>query len=189
MAMKTHVYERLEDESETFERIEHSAVEQALNAQAGPVQHGESGSPFSLGAIRNKLLGELVSTGGRRGRREVFARKKIPLTQREWNVLDEITALVKSRGVNATPGQVAGILLHQSMTEVLVRLDRVSPSAQQGTPSPADLTDGELEDTLETILAAAASAEVHLEQLRPVAKELLRRMRTGKGAEPDVDRE
>jgi len=184
MATKPNIFDRLEDQSETFDRIEPETIEHALNAKASSVRVGEAGSPFSLGAIRSRLLGELVSTGGRRGRKEAFSLKKIPLTEREWKILDEITALVKSRGVNATPGQVAGILLHQSMTEVLLRLDRVTPSERGGnTISPSKLTDGELEETLETILAAAASAEVYLEQLRPVAKELLRRMREGKGTE------
>lgn len=187
MATKSHVYERLEDQSDTFERVEHAEIEEALGAEADSVRRGEPGSPFSLGAIRSKLLGELVSTGGRRGRKQAFSRKKVPLTEREWRVLDEITSLVKSQGVNATPGQVAGVLLHQSMTEVLLRLDRVSPSRETERASPSELTNGELEETLETILAAAASAEVYLEQLRPVAKELLRRMRAGKGAEGDAE--
>lgn len=187
MANKSHVYERLEDQSQTFDRVDHSEIASALSAEATSVRSGQTGSPFSLGAIRSKLLSELVSTGGRRGRKEAFSRKKIPMTEREWKILDEITSLIKSRGVNTTPGQVAGVLLHQSMTEVLLRLDRVSPSQETGTMPPSELTDGELEETVETILAAAASAEMYLEQLRPVAKELLRRMRAGKGAESDAE--
>lgn len=177
---ESETYERIEDESETYERVEPEEVARALGAKVSSVRLGKHGSPFALGAIRSRLFRELVSTGGRRGRKETFSHKKIPLTAREWRMLDEITALVKSRGVNATPGQVGGVLLNQSMAEVLSRLGRVTASDGAEAISPGKLTDRELEEALERIFAAANSAEVYLGQLRPVATELLRRMREAK---------
>lgn len=185
MSKKNPVYERLEDQSETLDRIDTQEIEEGLGFRVDPTLQAGHGSPFSLWTLRSRLMTDLVSTGGRPGRREAISRKKIPLTENEWRLLDEITALIKARGINATPGQVAGLLLSQSMAEVLLRLDRVTPLRPVDKASAKDLTDGELEETMEGILAAAASAEVHLEQLRPVALELLRRMQAGKGAEAD----
>lgn len=185
MSKKNHVYERLEDQSATFDRIDTNEIEDGLGARADSTLQTSHGSPFSLWTLRSRLMTDLVSTGGRPGRREAVSRKKIALTEREWKLLDEITNLVKSRGVNATPGQVAGLLLSQSMAEVLSRLDKVTPIRTIDKDSAKNLTECELEETVENILAAAASAEVHLEQLRPVALELLRRMQAGKGVEGD----
>jgi hypothetical protein len=188
MAKKNPIFERLEDQSPTFERVEPDDIEQVLGAtkDAGAARKS-AGSPFSLWALRSRLLTDVVSTGGRPGRKEAVARKKIPMTDAEWALLDEITRVVNRRGGKATPGQVAGILLHQSMTEVLQRLESVAPAKPVDSPSAQALTNSELEEKVDSILAAAASAEVHLEQLRPVALELLRRMRSGDGAQADEE--
>lgn len=188
MANKNHTYERLEDQGATFERVDSESLATALGAERDSKVAPRGGSPFTMAALRSKLLSEIVSSGGRPGRKgEAISRKKIPLTETEWQLLDRITAMMKTQGVNATPGQVAGVLLHDSINQVL-RVERrtfverrrsAAPEAKQAK----DFSDSELEETLENILAVAASAEVHLEQLRPVALELLRRMRHGKGAE------
>lgn len=183
MAKKNPIFERLEDQSPTLERVEPDEIELAVGAtRDGRTVGKRAGSPFSLWALRSRLLADVISTGGRPGRKEAVARKKIPMTEAEWALLDEITRLLNRRGGKSTPGQVAGILLHQSMTEVLQRLDRVKPA---DLPPAQKLTNSELEEKVDSILAAAASAEVHLEELRPVALELLRRMRSGEGAEAD----
>jgi hypothetical protein len=181
MAKKKTIYKRVEDHSNTFERVDPKDAAFALGAEQFG-SGGTGGSPFSVLALRSRLLTELVSTGGRPGRREATARK-IPMTDAEWDALDEVTTLLKRDGVNATPGQVAGLLLHHSLTQVLRRLEAVTPLANRD--SSTKLTNADLEETLENVLAAAASAEVHLEQLRPVAMELLQRMKAGKGAEAE----
>ncbi len=185
MAKKNIVYERIEDESKTFDRVDPRELANALGAEEIGESAG-SGSPFSVWALRSRLLSELVSTGGRPSRRQATSRK-VSMTESEWVALDQITSLLKHQGVTATPGQVAGLLLHQSLTEVLQRMEQITPSRELKTNPVTRLTDTKLEETLENVLAAAASAEVQLEQLRPVALELLKRMREEKG-EQDGDR-
>jgi len=175
MAKKKNEFERISDSSPTYERIGIDEVSRALGADADNKGPAHRGSPFAFWALRSRLLSDVVSTGGRPGRKEAVTRKKVPMTEAEWKLLDEITRILNVRGVKATPGQVAGILLNQSITEVLKRLDRVAPAAKAGS-GPARLSDAELEEKVESILAAAASAESHLHELRPVALELLRRM-------------
>ena len=183
MAKRKKIYERLEDRSATLESVDANKLALALGAEeTGSV--GRIGSAFSVWALRSRLLSDIVSTGGRPGRREASLRK-IPLTDAEWAALDEVTQLLKHEGVSATPGQVAGLLLHQSLAEVLRRLDRVTPSPSVDATSAKQMTTEDLEETLESVFAAAASAKVHLDELRPVALELLRRMRDSQGAESD----
>lgn len=180
---KQQIFARLIDDSPTLERIEASELEQSLGANVEHSENASAGSPFSLAALRSRLLSDLVSTGGRPGRKEAVLRKKIALTETEWKILDQITELINSRGVNATSGQIAGVLLHQSITEVLHRLEKVAPPSSVSATAISTISDQDLEETVDDILTAAASAEAHLGQLKPVALELLRRMRERKKAE------
>jgi hypothetical protein len=187
MAKKKNEFERIADTSSSYERIGSDEISQLLGAKADSKMPSRGGSPFSFWALRSRLLSELVSTGGRPGRKEAVERKKIPMTESEWALLDEITRILNIRGVKATAGQVAGILLNQSMTEVLKRLDRVAPTKSAGAGPGRQLSDTELEEKVESILAAAASAESHLQELRPVALELLRRMSSDDEGEADEE--
>ena len=65
----------------------------------------------------------------------------------------------------------------------MLQLEKVSPPDNKGSQALQKISDDTLAEKVEEILAAAASAEAHLENLRPVAQELLRRMREGKGTE------
>ena len=186
MTKKARVYDRIQDETPAYERIPIDEVEQGLGGVADASQRSRAGSPFALAAIHKRLSKELVSTGGRPTRKQVSAVKKIPVTSAEWKVLSEITKLIRRQGkIKATPSQVAGILLHQSLAEVMARLEGSFHNDIRVERNVA--SDEDLEDKVEKILAAAASAEEHLEQLRPVARELLREMRAGRGLETDDD--
>ncbi len=181
MAKRGLTYERIKDQSESLDRVDPKELARALGA--GQFASGNAtSSPFSMLALRSRLISDIVSTGGRPARREA-ALRKIPVTDAEWTALDEVAGLLRQQGVKATPGQVAGLLVNQSLAEVLRRLDSVLPaSGSVGTPAPA-VSNADLEETLENVLAAAAKAEVHLEELRPVAQELLRRMSSAKEGE------
>lgn len=175
MLKNRRTFKRLVDESDTYRRVDPAEVADALGAES-VASRRSGGSPFSVQALRTRLMTDLVSCGGRPGRREAAIRK-IPLTDTEWELLDDIAALIRSKGINTTPGQVAGVLLNQSMAEVLLRLDHERSTEEGPQLERNNLTDAEIEQTIEETLAAAASAEVHLGQLKPVAIELLRRMR------------
>ena len=185
MAKKDLIYDKVEDKSETLDRVDPADLARAIGAEeVTDTSAGLTGSPFSMWAIRSRLLSDLVSTGGRPGRRDASLRK-IAVTDAEWAALDEIAGLLRSEGVSATPGQVAGLLLHQSLAEVLRRLDSVTPSVGSDSRMTKELSNVDLKETLENVLAAAAKAQVHLEELGPVAMELLRRMRDDKDEDGD----
>jgi hypothetical protein len=183
MAKKNSLYEKVEDDSQTLPRVDPRELVQVLGAEEFATS-STAKSPFSIWALRSRLLSDVVSTGGRPGRRNASLRK-IPVTDAEWGALDGVATLLKQKGIATTPGQVAGVLLHQSLAEVLRRLDSISPSADSKGASAFVITNADLEETLESVLAAAAKAKVHLDELRPVAMELLRQMRDDNGAGSD----
>ena len=177
-------YEAIHDTGPAFELVDSAEIAQALGATVDSEERSLGGSPYSIAVLRSRLASELTSTGGRPGRREAAAARRIPLTQSEWNTLGEITEVIRRQGVKATASQVAGVLLHQSMSEVS-RLMQVAESVT--VRGVARQPSGDLEETVERVLAAAASAQKDLEELRPIAEELLSRMRSARGIEADDD--
>lgn len=180
---KVRVYRRIAiDSSEAYRRVEAAEFQEVLGPLE-PVRHGElRGSPYSIAAIRGRLSTELASSGGRPARQRVVTIKKIPLTEAESVALKQITHAVRTHGVNATTGQVAGVLLHQSMSEVLAGTTPASPSST----SPPAHSLAELKRQLEEVVLAAANATEQLEHLRPVALELLEKMKAGRGVEDEA---
>jgi hypothetical protein len=184
VAKKSRVYRRIKDDTPTFERLSAEEVERGLGAVSGPLKHQSGGSPFSITALRMRLATDVVSRGGRPSRKEAVAVKKIPVTAAEWELLGEITKAIREDGVKVTASQVAGVLLHQSLSQVS---SRVAQQLSKDSSGGEHLSKSEVEEKVEKILQAAASAKQQLEQLRPVAEELLRRMKAGKGLESDTD--
>ncbi len=158
---------RVRDTSLALDRLEPDEIGKELGAD----QVGESTSganPVAFYALREHLVSELVSTGGRPGRRQVTRRRKIPLTEEEWNKLKEVAEVMKTVGVNAAPGQVAGALLRQGIEQ----LDRERDESVQADTQD----DAALDERVDRLMKAAASSGECPPGLRPVARELLRRM-------------
>ena len=107
MAKRGLTYERIKDQSESLDRVDPMELPRALGAERF-ASGNATGSPFSMLALRSRLISDIVSTGGRPARREASLRK-IPVTDAEWTALDEVAGLLRQQGVKATPGQVAGL--------------------------------------------------------------------------------
>jgi hypothetical protein len=168
-------YERIIDSSPTDERVSASEMADALDAFAvGPT--AKRGSPHSIHALQRRVSAELMSTGGRPARKGATVVRRVPLTRAESLTLSQVTRLIRRQGVNATPGQVAAALLHQSLNEVGKAAEKPRESAAARAP------DDVLEQKLEQVLAAAASARRDLEELGPIAKDLLAKMRSRREA-------
>lgn len=165
---------RIRDTSSDLERIDPDRVEAALGAETAESTASGGSSPISFHALRERLLSELVSSGGRPGRREVVQRRKIPVTEVEWAKLREVAEMMKKAGVNAAPGQVAGVLLRQGIEQ----LER-----ERKSPSKAEVQeDAALDAKVDRLMKAAASSGTCPPGLKPVARELLRRMESARAA-------
>ena len=153
-------------------------VDDRLPATSKQTDFGPSfGGLITVAAVCDVLQADLRSTGGRPARAEAIYSRRIPMTEKESASLGSITTMVRAQGVNATASQVAGVLLKVAMESVLTSA-KVSPVKRGSSIT-------ELRATVERVLAAAASAKQNLEELRPVADELLRKMKSGKGIEND----
>ena len=179
MAKQSKTYRKIKDSSPTYERVEHSELEAALGARMGGAAAPRTAIRYpSLTVLRKQLQEELVSEGGRPRRAGTVVTRRVPMTEAEARSLDSLTDEVRQGGFSVTTGQVAGVLLRE-------RLGSAYGQAQAEAGSNTGQVIAHMEETLERILAAAASAKEELEALRPVAKELLERMKAGRGIESD----
>ncbi|MCO5169668.1 MAG: hypothetical protein M9894_25295 [Planctomycetes bacterium] len=87
-------------------------VARALGAE--PVGRVDARAIPSMDGLHRELAERLRSTGGRPALEGATRRQKIPLTDADWNELERL-----SERLDATPGQIASVLLHQ----VLANLD------------------------------------------------------------------
>lgn len=165
---KPKVLRRLRDTGTHYEKVSRDKIREALGAEE--VASSRSSSPFTLHlpTVASFVKSELASSGGRPGRKGNIERKKIPITDGEWNKLVDLSAQLERKGITAAPGQVAGILLKYSLESV----DRGQPLSSEESQ--------EVEKQVDQILAAAASAGAPLSDMRSVAVELLRRMKSSR---------
>ena len=163
---------RIKDISTSLEQLDPSRIGEALGAKPSGTQTSAGGSPIGFYALRERLLSELVSSGGRPGRRGVVQRRKIPVTEEEWNTLKEVAEMMKTAGVNAAAGQIAGVLLRQGIEQLQRERDEIT-EAEAGD-------EGALDARVDRLMKAAASSGECPPGLRSVARELLLRMESAR---------
>lgn len=180
MAKQNKTYRKIKDSSLTYESVGHHELAAALGARAGSAAGPKSAARYpSLAVLRKQLQGELVSEGGRPRRAGTVVTRRVPMTEDEARSLDSLTDDLRESGLAVTTGQVAGVLLRE-------RLGAAYGEAPADDEADAGHVISQMEDVFDRIIAAAASAKEELEALRPVAKELLERMKAGRGIESDT---
>jgi hypothetical protein len=75
------------------------------------------GSPVSFAAIREELARNRRSSGGRPGLVDAD-RKKIPVTDEVWHVVEKVAGRLAEPGFRPSAGQVAGVLLNIAAREL-----------------------------------------------------------------------
>ena len=106
---------RIRSTSRTATKVDPALVAFALGAEnieayvAGPL-----GSP-ALGDLRRRLFLGLKSSGGRPGLEGAERRQKIPMSDDDWERLQEIASSLASEAATPTAGQVASQLLHDAI--------------------------------------------------------------------------
>jgi hypothetical protein len=99
-------------------RIDPAQVAAALGGE--PAEGTKQGSPgvVALYALRSELLRCRQSNGGRPGIAGTSHRLKIPLTERDWTVLEGLADRLAETGFAPSPGQIASVLLHAAIESV-----------------------------------------------------------------------
>lgn len=75
------------------------------------------GAPLSRAALREEVFHRLRSTGGRPGL-EGTDRKKIPLTARDWEMVERVANDISEPGFRPSPMQVASIVLSVALRQM-----------------------------------------------------------------------
>lgn len=100
-------------------RLEPEEVAAGLGAETTDVTAPPRSNPIAMQALRRELADRLVSTGGRCGLEDATRRQKIPLADDDWQHLQRVARVVGHRGLRATPGQVASVLIRQHLHVLL----------------------------------------------------------------------
>ncbi len=119
----------LRDTSNTLPRIDPAEVQQVLGAEALPSSLAAALAPLTLFALREELVNRLQSSGGRPALAGTTRRAKIPLSDEEWEQLEELAVAITSAGFAPSAGQVASVLLRLSLHALASRLHSESASS------------------------------------------------------------
>ena len=106
---------RIRDTGAAASRVDPSAVAAALGAEDVSITVDEGRNPISLLLLRTEIADRLRSSGGRPALEGATRRVKIPLTERQWQELEELAASFSDLGFVPSAGQVASALLSLSL--------------------------------------------------------------------------
>jgi len=112
----------IRDTGGTLRRVGPGQVQQALGAETVPAELEEALAPLTLFALREELVNRLQSSGGRPALAGTTRRAKIPLSDDEWEQLEELAAAMAAPGFAPSAGQVASVLLRLSLHSVASRV-------------------------------------------------------------------
>lgn len=111
-------FKRIRDISEVIPRIEPDQIAKALGAEPARKSLEEILAPITLQAVREELFKRLQSSGGRPALADTNRRPKIPLSDVDWNTLEQLATSLSSAGFAPSAGQVASVLLTMSLNLV-----------------------------------------------------------------------
>lgn len=109
---------RIKQTGKTLERIDPKSLAKLLGAEVVSTKAVRPGSPVSMFALRQYLLENLHSSGGRPALEEDTNRKKIPLSDEAWVALTDLANVLRAEGISVSPGQMASALVRQALTQL-----------------------------------------------------------------------
>ncbi len=110
----------IKDIGKTKRKVDGKVIAKALGAEEVGTKIDTRRGPISLFFLRQFLVNQLHSTGGRptlRGTRK--KRNKISLATDDWEKLNKIAKHIKEKeGISVSSGQIASLLIHVGITKV-----------------------------------------------------------------------
>jgi hypothetical protein len=103
-------------------KLDPAEVAKALGAKPTGVKVENASGPITLFALRQELFRRLTSTGGRPGLPETDGITKVPTSEAQRTMLNELVAAIATDGFSPSVGQVAHVLLGWA-------LDQLGPDA------------------------------------------------------------
>jgi ribonuclease HII len=133
----------------TAKKIDHLTFFNAIAASSSSELNAEHLDPATFTSVLQSAVKSIQSKGGRPGRVEETLRKKIPLTEIEWQNLEVVTHTFQQLGVSISTGQVASLLINDSLQKLLPTIEAVNNEM--------------------TKLQAAAKADSNPQELLPIS--------------------
>ena len=111
-------FPRIKQNGQTLERIDPKSLGKLLGAEVVSTKAVRPASPVSLFALRQYLLENLRSSGGRPTLEEDARRQKIPLSDESWQALTTLANILRAEGIPVSPGQIGGAIIRQGLTSL-----------------------------------------------------------------------
>ena len=109
---------RIQHTGKTLKRIDPKKLAEALGAEVISTTAVKPHGPVSLFALRQYLLENLQSSGGRPGLESHTKRQKIPMTDEIWLALTGLASILRADGFSISPAQMASALIRQSLAQL-----------------------------------------------------------------------
>lgn len=101
-------------------QVNPKVVAKTLGAERVGIKIDTRQGPLSLFSLRQFLVNQLRSSGGRPALIGTTKRRnKIPLFDEDWIKLEMIAKYYKEKeGINVSPGQIASVLVHTDISKI-----------------------------------------------------------------------
>lgn len=109
---------RIRQNGKTLKKIDPQQLAEALGAEAVSNNAVKPQGPVSLFGLRQYLLENLQSSGGRPALENASRRQKIPITDETWSALTALASILRADGISISPGQMASALIRQSLAQL-----------------------------------------------------------------------
>src|SRR5689334_25125825 len=116
---------RIRDVGAGARHVAPAVVAEPLGAEATGLALGRGGSPVSSFQVRSELVNRLRSSGGRPALEGATRRVKIPVTESQWQEIEELAASFTDLGFVPSAGQVASVLISLSLPVARSERNRV----------------------------------------------------------------
>jgi hypothetical protein len=120
----------IRDTGSSLPRIDPAQVREALGAEESAAELAQALAPVTLFGVREELVRRLQSGGGRPALTGTTRRAKIPLSDEQWQRLEELAAAIAAPGFAPSGGQVASVLLSLSLQALAAQLGPELSSSQ-----------------------------------------------------------
>ena len=94
-----------------------------VHKQPGATNHARTTGSSAILALQHELRGRLVSAGGRPSDPAPTIRRLVTVKKQVWKELQRQTTVLSRLGQKVSPGQLAAILLEQSVSRLRPPVD------------------------------------------------------------------
>jgi hypothetical protein len=131
----TRTLRRIRHTGPVLRRLDPATIADALGADAAGLELRPRGSPVAVFQMRTALMSRLQASGGGPVLEGANRRIEIPVTDSQWQELEDLAASFSDVGFTPSPGQVASVLLSLALPLVKKETERLQRELASIIPS------------------------------------------------------